>query len=57
MLQLGLSKPWPEALKTLTRDDQMDAGAMMEYFAPLKKWLDQQNAAAGVKPGWNVPAN
>jgi peptidyl-dipeptidase A len=57
MLQLGLSKPWPEALKTLTGDDHMDAGAMMEYFAPLKKWLDEQNAAAGVKPGWTVPAN
>jgi peptidyl-dipeptidase A len=57
MLQLGLSKPWPEALKTLTGNDHMDAGAMMEYFAPLKKWLDEQNAAAGVKPGWTVPAN
>jgi len=56
MLQLGQSKPWPEALKTLTGDEQVDAGAMMEYFAPLKKWLDQQNAAAGVKPGWTVPA-
>jgi hypothetical protein len=33
----------------------MDAGAMMEYFAPLKKWLDEQNTAAGVKPGWTVP--
>ena len=57
MLQLGQSKPWPEALKTLTGEEQMDAGAMMEYFAPLKKWLDEQNAAAGVKPGWTVPAN
>jgi peptidyl-dipeptidase A len=56
MLQLGQSKPWPEALKTLTGEEQIDAGAMMEYFAPLKKWLDQQNAAAGVKPGWTVPA-
>jgi len=55
-LQLGQSKPWPEALKTLTGEEQIDAGAMMEYFAPLKKWLDQQNAAAGVKPGWTVPA-
>jgi peptidyl-dipeptidase A len=57
MLQMGLSKPWPEALKTLTGDERMDAGAMMEYFAPLKKWLDEQNAAAGVKSGWTVPAN
>ncbi len=30
---------------------------MMDYFAPLKRWLDEQNAAAGVKPGWTVPAN
>jgi peptidyl-dipeptidase A len=57
MLEMGLSKPWPEALKTLTGEEHMDAGAMMEYFAPLKKWLDEQNAAAGAKPGWTVPAN
>jgi len=57
MLQMGQSKPWPEALKTLTGEDHMDAGAMLEYFAPLKKWLDEQNTKAGVKPGWTVPAN
>jgi len=57
MLEMGLSKPWPEALKTLTGEDHMDAGAMVEYFAPLKKWLDEQNAAAGVKSGWMTPAN
>jgi peptidyl-dipeptidase A len=56
MLQMGLSKPWPEALKTLTGEERMDAGALVEYFAPLKKWLDEQNAAAGVKSGWIVPA-
>lgn len=57
MLELGQSKPWPEALKVLTGEDRMDANAMMEYFAPLKKWLDEQNAAAGTKPGWTVPAD
>jgi peptidyl-dipeptidase A len=57
MLEMGLSQPWPVALKTLTGEDKMDANAMMEYFAPLKKWLDEQNAAAGVKPGWTVPEN
>ena len=30
----------------------MDAAAMLDYFAPLKKWLDEQNAKNGVKPGW-----
>jgi peptidyl-dipeptidase A len=52
MLEMGQSKPWPEALKVLTGEDRMDASAILEYFAPLKNWLDQQNAAAGVKPGW-----
>ena len=57
MLEMGQSQPWPVALKALTGEDKMDANAIMEYFAPLKKWLDEQNAAAGVKPGWTVPAN
>jgi len=56
MLEMGMSKPWPEALKTLTGEEHMDAGAMMEYFAPLKKWLDEQNVAAGATSGWTVPA-
>ena len=50
MLKLGQSRPWPEALKALTGEDHMDAGAMMEYFAPLKQWLDEQNK--GQKVGW-----
>jgi peptidyl-dipeptidase A len=45
MLAMGLSKPWPEALKAMTGEDKMDATAILDYFAPLKTWLDQQNAA------------
>jgi peptidyl-dipeptidase A len=44
MLALGLSKPWPEALKAMTGEDKMDATAIIDYFAPLKQWLDEQNA-------------
>ncbi|MEW6128162.1 MAG: M2 family metallopeptidase [Acidobacteriota bacterium] len=43
MLAMGQSRPWPEALKTLTGEDRMDATAIVDYFAPLKKWLDEQN--------------
>jgi peptidyl-dipeptidase A len=43
MLKLGLSKPWPEALKAMTGEDKMDATAIIDYFAPLKTWLDEQN--------------
>lgn len=57
MLEMGMSKPWPEALRALTGETKIDGQALMEYFAPLKKWLDEQNAAAGVKPGWRLPAD
>src|SRR5664279_5521191 len=50
MLEMGQSKPWPDALYTLTGERQTDAGAMMEYFAPLKQWLDEQNK--GKQVGW-----
>ena len=52
-----MSQPWPEALKTLTGERTIDANALLEYFAPLKKWLDEQNAAARVTPGWKTPAD
>ncbi len=57
MLEMGMSKPWPEALKSLTGESTIDATAILEYFAPLKKWLDDQNAAAGAAPGWKTPAD
>ncbi|HZM99269.1 MAG TPA: M2 family metallopeptidase [Pyrinomonadaceae bacterium] len=44
MLAMGLSEPWPTALKAMTGEDKMDATAIIDYFAPLKTWLDQQNA-------------
>jgi peptidyl-dipeptidase A len=43
MLAMGLSKPWPDALKALTGEDKMDATAIIDYFAPLKQWLDEEN--------------
>ncbi len=49
MLAMGLSKPWPEALKALTGEDKMDATAIIDYFAPLKTWLDAENQKAGSK--------
>ena len=43
MLEMGQSRPWPEALYTLTGERQMDATAILDYFAPPKTWLDEQN--------------
>jgi len=50
MLVMGKSKPWPDALEAISGQRQMDATAILDYFAPLKKWLDEQNQ--GEKAGW-----
>ena len=50
MLEMGQSKPWPEAMQVVTGQREADASAILEYFAPLKKWLDEQNR--GIKVGW-----
>ncbi|HVE83744.1 MAG TPA: M2 family metallopeptidase [Myxococcales bacterium] len=50
MLSLGSSRPWPDALEALTGERQMDAQALLDYFAPLHAWLREQNK--GQKCGW-----
>ena len=50
MLSMGQSRPWPDALEALTGTRQMDATAIIDYFAPLSKWLDEQ--LAGKPVGW-----
>jgi peptidyl-dipeptidase A len=50
MLAMGQSRPWPEAMEAMTGEKRMDATAMLDYFAPLQKWLDEQNK--GQTPGW-----
>jgi peptidyl-dipeptidase A len=50
MLALGASKPWQDALEQLTGQREMDATAILEYFGPLQKWLEDQNK--GQDCGW-----
>ena len=50
MLKLGQSQPWPDALQALTGSRDMDATAIVDYFAPLKAWLDAQ--IKGRPIGW-----
>lgn len=50
MLAMGASRPWPEALEVATGQREMDATAILDYFAPLKAWLDEQNK--GRTCGW-----
>jgi peptidyl-dipeptidase A len=50
MLQMGSSRPWQEALEKLAGTREMDATAIRDYFAPLQKWLDDQNQGKPI--GW-----
>ena len=54
MLEKGASQPWQATLKELTGGEKMDAGAVLEYFAPLQDWLKQQNE--GQTCGWPAAA-
>ncbi len=50
MMAMGASRPWPDALEALTGERRMDGTALLEYFAPLQRWLDEQNRGRPV--GW-----
>jgi len=50
MLEMGMSRPWPDALEALTGERELDASAILDYFAPLQVWLDEQNT--GRSCGW-----
>ncbi|KFN45341.1 hypothetical protein N790_10180 [Arenimonas malthae CC-JY-1] len=52
MMQRGASQPWQQTLKELTGGEQMDASAVLEYFAPLQAWLQEQNQ--GNTCGWDA---
>ena len=50
MLAMGASHPWPDALEAFTGTREISGKPMLEYFAPLQAWLEQQNA--GKRCGW-----
>ena len=50
MLEMGASRPWPDALEVISGQREMDASAILDYFAPLKQWLDEQNGSRAC--GW-----
>jgi peptidyl-dipeptidase A len=50
MLALGGSRPWPDAMEAVGAGRKADAGPLLEYFAPLRAWLKDQNK--GQQCGW-----
>ena len=43
MLEMGASKPWPDALQAFTGTREMSGKSMIAYFKPLMTWLRTQN--------------
>jgi peptidyl-dipeptidase A len=52
MLEMGQSRPWPEAMQAFTGESGNDASAVADYFAPLNAWLTEQNR--GKDCGWDA---
>ena len=52
MMEMGQSRPWPEAMQAFTGQRENDASAVAEYFAPLNVWLTEQNR--GEDCGWEA---
>ena len=50
MFEMGAGRPWPEALEVITGQRELEAMAILDYFAPLTVWLDEENA--GRTCGW-----
>jgi peptidyl-dipeptidase A len=50
MLETGASVPWQDTLEKLTGTREMDATAIIDYFAPLMVYLKEQNE--GRSCGW-----
>lgn len=55
MMEMGASKPWPDALESFTGTREMDGSAIVEYFDPLMVYLKQENA--GQSCGWDDDAS
>jgi len=48
MLQMGASRPWPDALQALTGQREMDATRYSTTSSHLWVWLERENRGAAV---------
>ena len=42
-MAMGQSLPWQDAFENLTGSRQLSGKSIMNYYAPLKEWLDEEN--------------
>ena len=50
-MAMGESLPWQDAFENLTGSRQLSGRSILNYYAPLKDWLDEQNKNRTC--GWN----
>lgn len=55
MLELGRSKSWTQALKTISGDVRMNAKPLLNYFEKLYIWLKDDNDRHRRLRGWKTP--
>lgn len=55
MLKLGASKPWQDAMEALTGQRDILATPLLNYFEPLRAWLEAENIKNGDYIGWDIP--
>ena len=53
-MSLGQSRPWQEALKTITggRSD-ISAASLLNYYKPLIEWLEEEIRRDKIPIGWD----
>ena len=52
MMSMGQSRPWQEALKTITGATKISAEPLMEFYKPLHVWLEKQIKENDIPVGW-----
>ena len=57
MLKLGSSKPWQDAMEAMTGQRDVLATPLLNYFEPLRVWLEAKNKENGEYIGWDLPAD
>ena len=53
---MGSSEPWQNAMEALTGQRSVSAKPLLEYFEPLRLWLERENARNDESIGWSVDA-
>ena len=54
-MALGSTKPWAEVIaKVLPPNSKLSAAALLEYYEPMKQWLEKKNKEFNVTGGWSA---